>query len=301
MEYYSDQQNGYKPRDNEEISPSVWAGFVSIINSLISLGAFGKHFPEVCPDGAGACGTNEDSFKYALIAEIPEIEFPFVLEKNVTQFWASERKPFSPDYLSVLDVIQFCYEHVALPIQGSYHSFFQHHHLDFDVDAGRIDFRNKVNRIFQRNRIAYELTHDGNIVRLTSEILSKELNPIYFKTPDATLNRMLEEARIKFLSPDKSVRRESLERLWDAWERVKTILSPDDKKKSVGILLDKCADEPKFRQLLEDEAKLLTTIGNTFHIRHSEVGQVEIKNSNQVDYLFYRLFSLILLSLKSVP
>jgi len=43
----------------------------------------------------------------------------------------------------------------------------------------------------------------------------------------------------------------------------------------------------------------LTTVGNTFHIRHSEVSQVELAGDNHVDYLFHRLFALIWLLLRA--
>ncbi|MFP3608095.1 hypothetical protein SB753_40280, partial [Paraburkholderia sp. SIMBA_053] len=80
--------------------------------------------------------------------------------------------------------------------------------------------------IFSRNGISYELKANGNIIRLAPEILSESLNGAIFNTPDSTLNRMLEESRDKFLHPDEAIRRESLERLWDAWERIKTVLNP---------------------------------------------------------------------------
>ena len=42
MEYYSDQIKGPQPRNNDSISPAVWGGIVTTINSLIATGAFGK-------------------------------------------------------------------------------------------------------------------------------------------------------------------------------------------------------------------------------------------------------------------
>ena len=104
---------------------------------------------------------------------------------------------------------------------------------------------------------------------------------------------MLEEARKKYLSPDPRLRREALERLWDAWERLKSLDDPADKKRSTGKLLDKAAAEPTLRKCLEEEARQLTSIGNTFLIRHSEVSKVPIQEIPHVDYLFHRMFSLI--------
>jgi len=57
--------------------------------------------------------------------------------------------------------------------------------------------------------------------------------------------------------------------------------------------------EPGFRDVIENEAKVLTDIGNTFHIRHSETTQTPLQSERHVDYLFHRLFSLIWLVLKA--
>lgn len=299
MEYFSDQTNGSSVRNINEIPSNVWGGIVVTINSHISSGSFGKHFPICCPDGADIIGVDENAFKLALTSEIPGIEYPFITEKPRDDWWPSPNIPFTPDYLLILDLIQFCHEHIASPIQDRHHRFFDHYHLSFDVEAGRKEFRNKINRIFSRNRISYEIQSNGNIIRLAPTVLSEVLHSAHFKTKDSILNRMLEDSRTKFLNPDENVRRESLERLWDAWERIKTILD-SDKKKSIGMLLDKCSDEPKLRGLLEIEAKTLTEIGNGFHIRHSEVNQTKIQRGTQIDYIFHRLFSLMLLAIKSL-
>ena len=133
--------------------------------------------------------------------------------------------------------------------------------------------------------------------RLAPPILRESLATTYFRTGDTTLNRMLEEGRTKFLNPNPSVRREAVERLWDCWERLKSLENPDDKKQSVESLLSKSANDPAFRSVLEDEARKLTSIGNSFHIRHSEVKQSAVTDSAHIDYLFHRLFSLIQLLL----
>ena len=56
---------------------------------------------------------------------------------------------------------------------------------------------------------------------------------------------------------------------------------------------------PKFREALEGEAIALTNIGNNLRIRHSETSQEGLARSEHVDYLFYRMFSLIQLILLS--
>lgn len=46
----------------------------------------------------------------------------------------------APDTLLVLDFVEFCYRAVAKPIQGSFHEFYEHHHLTFRLEAGKKHF-----------------------------------------------------------------------------------------------------------------------------------------------------------------
>jgi hypothetical protein len=109
---------------------------------------------------------------------------------------------------------------------------------------------------------------------------------------------MLEDSRVKFLNRDPIKRRESLERLWDCWERLKSLEIPGNKKSSVASLLSKAAQDPAFRAILDDEAEKLTKIGNSFQIRHSEVTQSAVIDSAHVEHLFHRLYCMIHLLLR---
>jgi len=119
-----------------------------------------------------------------------------------------------------------------------------------------------------------------------------------FNTGDRTLDNMPEECRTKFLDCNPLVHREALERLWDAWERLKSLADPGDKKKSVKIILDAVTSEPSLRARLEAEAVELRSIGNSHLIRHSEVNQAPVIDVDHVDYLFHRLFAMIQLVLR---
>jgi hypothetical protein len=142
-----------------------------------------------------------------------------------------------------------------------------------------------------------------DITRLTE---SRLVPPVLFEamgnlppSGDAVLDALLQDARSKFKDPSPKARVEATERLWDAWERLKSIEVHDNKRLSVTRLLEQCSSEPRFRVLLETEAKELTEIGNTFHIRHFETNKVPFHRAQQVDYLFHRMFALIHLLLFS--
>ena len=299
MEYFSDRENGPKARVNEIISPQVWGGFVAVIQSAVASGCFGNAFPDNCPDGHGPIGSDEATMVRVLRAEIPEVEWPLSDTKEVEQgFYSTSREPYAPPTAVILDLIEFCHRNVAKPTQGSFHSFFAHHHLTFDASAGQLEFRSAVNRIFARNGVAYELTTEGQVQRLAPPILRESLASGEFATGDAQLDRMLKEARARFLSSKLDERKIALERLWDCWERVKSIEDPNNKRLSVAKLLDRASSEAGFRASLEKEARELTEIGNTFHIRHSEVTQQPLNSEHHIDYLFHRMYSMLTLLLR---
>lgn len=280
MSYFSDREQGPKPRIEEAIDQNTWGGIIATIRSRINDGSFGCRFPESCMDGGVPCGCDEYSFTQALKAEIPDIPWPL----DEAQF---------PPTLAILDLIEFCYKSVGKPVSIEYHSFAKHNHLRFEREEGQAAFCKDINMIFARNGLAYELDPDGLIRRLPPKVLGEALKLAKFQTGDAELDSLLETARGKYLDPDLTVRREALEKLWDAWERLKTTEPGKDKKESASALLDKCAPEVNFRKTLENEAVELTRIGNTFRIRHSETSQVPLESSEHVDYLFHRLFALI--------
>jgi hypothetical protein len=269
--YFSDRELGLPSQVRQDVDVAAWGGFVALINGLIANGAFGIDFPEECPDGCGPTGTNEPTLGLAVRGEIPELEWPI-------------RAEVLPPTMAVMDLLEFCHDHVADAIPGSHHSFFNHYHLTFNRVTGQEQFRERVYRILSRNRLAYEINENGTISRLAAPILRETLASQVFDSGDKKLDALLESARCKFLAPDSVVRREALEKLWDAWERAKTLES-DDKRKSAKALLDKAATEPRFRELLEAEAKDLTDIGNGFHIRHSETTQTEIMRPTSMSVL----------------
>lgn len=113
------------------------------------------------------------------------------------------------------------------------------------------------------------------------------------KSGDGILDNFLHDAYTQFRDPAPKSREEATKKLWYAWERLKSIGIEGDKKRSVEMLLQNASPDPKFYQLLDDEATNLTKIGNKFHIRHSETDQTPLTQPEQFDYLFHRLYALI--------
>lgn len=297
--YFSDREFGQPARVEQEISPVVWAGIVAVVESLIQSGAFGMRFPLSCQDGQAVCGHDANSLGSAVAAHMPGLQWPLLTHARDDVSFS--RVPFSPPTPLVLDLVEFVYESIGQPIQGWHHDYARHHHLTFDQVAGQAVYRGEINTIFARNGIAYELNDVGQVRRVLPPVIGEDLKRTYFKTGDRTLDVFLDECRTKFSDRNPLVRREALERLCDAWERLKTLRDPSSKPKSIKASLDSVTTEPVMRGRLEQEAKELTDIANAHLLRHSEVKQVPVIDVDQVDYLFHRLFALIHLLLKKGP
>jgi hypothetical protein len=272
--YFGERENGPRPRVVEEVSLTGWKGLRAVINKWYNENAY-------CGMGLG----QDDQFIGLLSAENPNLSWP--LDPDNT-----------PLVCDILDLIEFCYKNVACTTRDHYDEYLTHSYQPPDREMGQNSFREDVNQIFRRNGLIYELSGSGSIIRLAPEGLRELLQQTVFHTSDTDLDELLNFARLKFLDPDFKSRKVALEKLWDAWERLKTI-EPGDKKTSIMTLLKKTSAEKNFHNRLNKEASELTEIGNQFRIRHHEIDKIPIESSDQVDYLFYRMFSLIYLILRS--
>lgn len=115
-------------------------------------------------------------------------------------------------------------------------------------------------------------------------------------TKDIELNLLIQEAKERFLNPnDKQI---AIEKLWDAFERIKTYFDTNKKKSSEELInIIKGEFEDSFFQ---EEFSKLTSIGNNYRIRHHEKDKKEIVENKNLNYLFFRMLSLIDLCLINI-
>jgi len=281
LTYFSDRENGPKPQVNDAISDGLWGGLASLIQGKIDDHSLGHGFPEMCSDGHGPCGCDEWKLGLRLKGEIPSLDWPLNFEKI-------------PSVENIMDLLEFCAMHVGLPVKGGYHDFMRHYHLSWDQLAGLEAFVGEVNRLFLRNGVAYELSEIGQARRLISKTLAHSFNAFHPYSGDSETDRLIQRAKELYLSPRLPDRRDALEKLYDAFERIKTLEEGKDKKhQAMAILAKATPNQPKFHEMLSIEAIALTNIGNQFRIRHSETSQELLQHTHDVDYLFSRLFAFI--------
>lgn len=280
-DYYSDQVSGPRSRTESEFDERSWGAVVAYVQRGIARGVFAEDFPELCQDGHDVYATDEQSLRLAVLGEHPEIEWPL-----------SERS--IPPAPAALDLIEFLYRHASEPtrITGGYHKYWGHHHLTFNRKSGQAAFRTQLNTILARSGLAYEFGTDGRAKRLLEPALERELREGLPPSGDDDLDELVAQAEARFLDPDPQIARDALEKLWDAFERVKSVLDPANKQRSARALAEASTTTDAAAELVETEMNGLTHAGNEFRIRHHETTKHGVPDE-LVDYLFLRMYVLL--------
>ncbi len=309
--FYSDRIGQSRPRTSEQISAAVWRGIAVLIQQRLDDGSLARAFPEYnCPDDPGrhtVTGTDRKHFLHALEAHVPRLAEPCSAPDDE---WATPSVAYlpldpdrMPDTTAVLDVIDFVALHIDQPTFSGSHAWgFAHSHYSFDtrerdplIDGpppGQVRFQDDIEQIFKRNGIAFTLGGDMRVHRLGPSEARPLISDFRPNTSDPELDALLRDAVSRFLSRVPADRQDALEKLWDAFERLKTLELGGQKSNSIAQLLDNAAPVP-FRTDLEKEFKALTDIGNRFRIRHHEHDQHALPNDTAKDYMFIRCINLI--------
>jgi len=279
--FYSDRTNGAVARTHEELPEATADGLKALVERRIDSNFLAEEFPSYCSDGNGIEGTNKFSVGPDLTALVPGATWPL---------WQEET-----DDATLFDIVEYVGQRVSKPSNAEYHSFLRHYELDFDKKAGREQFRAEVNQILSRGGTVFEMNSQMQVQRVGPPEVQTALRSLRPDTGDVTLDALLETARNLYLSRDEADRATAIEKLWDGFERLKTIDDPTDKKRSVTALLAHISD-PAVRDLINEEMTALTKIGNSFQIRHHEVGKHPLPADAQ-DYIATRMVNVIVLLL----
>ncbi len=298
-DYFSDRELGKKQPKLEEISVSLWNGIIALFEEYKRNNFFSFSFPDYCYDNNTLIiGFNEQVFNDRVKAEIPTIEIPISRKEITSNYdWGideqnSENENYVDKY-SALDFIEFLCRNFKTPEKKDYHKFFQHYHLDFvDNIEEKKEFISKLNQLFERNEIVYQIGESCQVTRKTPIEYSELLRE--YKTDDEILNQLIDDALKKITSTRIEERKIALEKIWDAFERMKTYYKELKKKQSIEQLLEIATNgQASLKDELSKEARELTRIGNEYQIRHFETDKKEINQSEFIDYLFFRMLIFI--------
>lgn len=332
---YSDRTEGPKPRDIEALPKETKQALLALVRRKIKDDRFAKEFPKECEDDKGITGTNRSLLQADIDGLIPNLAYPLAskadsklpelvdhaeiadadaaktpkaggtFEFNLSK--ANGAQPIVVADSAVFDLLEYSARKIALPRQGEWHDFYGHHELRFDSDSreeAQAIFKEEVNELLSRGRVIYEFVSVDDTLQIqrkgTPEVrrLMADLQP---NSGDKELDDLIIEARERYLSHKEDERRIGLEKLWDAFERLKTIepLSggKSNKKASLNQLLAHIADKP-LRDVVEEDMKALTSVGNQFRIRHHETDK-HVVPVEGYDYLFARMSNVIITLLRA--
>lgn len=112
---------------------------------------------------------------------------------------------------------------------------------------------------------------------------------------DTKINEIIEESKLYMRSDDSSKKQIALEKIWDVFERLKTVYEEEGSKKNkIENLIDKISyGSESNKTMLNNEFLELTRIGNDYQIRHFEKEKHEIPSNEFREYLYFRMLSLI--------
>lgn len=163
-----------------------------------------------------------------------------------------------------------------------------------------IRFQKEINNIFEMVGLLYRLNDNHEIERIVEyTLISKDIEDSISQIKENETRKLLQEGITLYKTPYPSASRDAAEKIWDAFERLKTYYTSLDKKQSSQKIVNDISNgKQEFIELFNYEFKSLTEIGNKFRIRHHETDKIDITDNRHFDYFFNRCLSMIALAIQ---
>ncbi len=295
MSYYTERHGmGSSIEKTYKITPDRYALLLNCCKTYLNHIAW--KFPENCPDGKGICGIDFDNLRTTLKYEIPNLYFN---ERNILDLPTEDNETV---FFAIFDLIEFIFSNWKDFSDMKFHSYYNHSDFHFsEMRDGVSIFINDINGTFQKTGLLYHLTEDGIVERIIdNSVLNAETEELVSQIHEEGLQNLLNKAIALYKMPDPSARQASVEKIWDAFERLKTYYDPNKRKSAEQIVNDMAKGNSHFKDLFNKEFNELTDIGNEYCIRHHEIGKIDISEAEHYDYLFNRCLSLIATALRCI-
>lgn len=235
--YYS-ARVGKRPCDEGFSLEEFKRFFSSLYGQLEERGLFQEWFGYFCVDRgdvAGKAGTDPSLFVFRK------------LRRN--GLWPLGTSIAEYDEDDMFDMIEFLFDHSSEGVDGTFHQYSDcgWHYAKFDAHAGREVFRREINDLLRDYGAGYELSLDGEILRLPDDEFAPMLSANLPHNDITNVRERVEAAKLKYRRRALSERRDAVRDLADVLEFLR----------------------PEVRQVLHsrDEADLFN-LANNFGIRH---------------------------------
>lgn len=206
------------------------------------------------------------------------------------------------DQYSLIDLIEYIAENIKDISEGWNNDRYKNYWYIHCLDTTNVfnDYRNEINEIFVESGVLFTLTTEKIIERIVENSpLSTEIEEQIQQISEVGTRELMKDAIALYKTPNPAARQDSVEKIWDAFERLKTYYTNLDKKASATkVVIDMSNGKSEFITVFDAEFRALKDIGNNFRIRHHETNKIDITDIRHYDYFFNRCLSLIALAIQ---
>jgi hypothetical protein len=205
-----------------------------------------------------------------ILGKVRDVELEMLLKIRKKNLWpiSTNAKNYSEDDL--FDVIEFLYQHISKPIDGTMHSYNEcgMHWETFNKQEGQVVFVEKINNLLSHYRDPFEFSVDGEILHKPDAGFEK-IFAADVPTNDENVQKRIDSAVLRYRRHGSTL---------------------DDRRQAVRDLADVLEYlRPKVKELLTkpDEGDLFT-IANNFGIRHhNDKQKTDYDQSLWLSWMFY--------------
>lgn len=204
--------------------------------------------------------------------------------KTIQEFYTPKAYNDSDEYVEATDI-----NHLIL--RGSPKHVLDAIEVFYRINNSK-EFETAVNQ--ELSQIGIKLA-DGKIENLQPAV------DVHLPKDDDSLKGLICQADILYKERNHDSLQLSVEKMWDALERVKTLFTDLDKKESSKKVIEAIVGQStSLISHLDAEFVELTKIGNQYQIRHFETNKELIVSYELLKYLYVRCSALVNLAVKSV-
>ena len=269
-QYYS-QRTGSNPNLKGLPLEDVIDLFVRMFELMRGEGYFTEAFGYTCVDMGEVNG------------KIADIELEMLLSVRKKGLWpiAGHAGNYSEDDL--FDVIEFLYQHVSKPVDGTMHSYNEcgMHWETFNAVKGRIEYRERINQVLQHYQRPFELSPTGEVLEKPSAGF-EAIFEADIPSRDRKVSDRVKAAVLRYRRHGSTI---------------------DDRRSAVRDLADVLEFlRPKVRTLLTsgDESDLFN-IANNFGVRHhNDKQKTDYDAALWLSWMFYYYLATIHVVLRKI-
>lgn len=195
--------------------------------------------------------------------------------------------------------VEFFFQIVSAPLDEWFHSYCgSNHPSGYDDGKGRYQYSKLINDLLKKHHPELRLDA-GRLVASGSKVFAPLLAyPIPYGG-DSHLESLVEGGIRRFQTGNHREQERALTDMANAFERVKTSLDSQNKRRSAQLLARAMSPNAVLQDHFDGLLRSITNLSNGLAIRHHEHDRIMISNNTDlVEFIFYSYYNIIRYALK---